>query len=409
MQGLLGICIFIFIGFLFSENRKLIQWRKILSGVFLSFIIAFICSKVAFINNIFLSLNTLVLALASVSERATTFLFGYLAGGATPFEVTQPQNNMIIAFKVFPLILVISAISNILFYTGILPFIINQFSKVLRKTIKIPSIIAFSSSASIFLGTIETPLLIKPYLKNLSRAELLALMSATMSTIAGTVMVLYASVLSGVIENPIAHLVTASIISVPISVILSMIICPFSKSLQDKSINQTIKPYDSFSDALFQGIQDGLTMILQITATIIVLFAFIYLINDLIAWFSKDYSIEKILGHILRPFLWLTGISWAESQAASQLMGIKIILNEFVAFIKFQELGAGLSNNSKIITLYALCGFANLASFGIVVGGLGALLPDKKKLLATLGIKSLLIGNLATLMTAAIISLILKI
>lgn len=405
IQGLLGILLILSVCWLLSEQRSLIRWPVVLSGIFAAFLIGFVFSFFPPLVQLMLSLNAVVAALEASAQHGASFIFGYLAGGATPFEITQPQHGFIIAFRVFPIILLVAALSNIALHLGILGKIIQWLALPVRKIFKISPQLALGSAASVFFGTIETPLVIKAWLKDLSRGELLALLTCTMSTIAGTVMVLYAGILGNTLPGAAGHMMVASLMSVPCAIGLSLVLSPFTSSDTNDEA-RIISPYSDLGDALSSGIQEGIMMILSITATLIVVFALVHLLNSLLAFIPGFTSLQDVLAYPLRPLMWLTGIPWSETHIASNLMAQKIILNEFVAYLQLPA--AELSPRSKLIVTYALCGFANLGSLGIVVGGFSQLLPERKKEVASLAFKSLLAGNLATLMTAALISLVIR-
>lgn len=362
------------------------------------------------IQSLYFFLNWIVSALSQATNHATSFLFGYLGGGPAPFEVTSPNNLTPIAFAIFPLIIVIGAISSLLFHWGILPSIIRLIAKFIVKPLGISGSLAFGASSSIFLGTIETPLIIAPLLKSMSKRELLALISASMATIAGTVMVLYASVLSAVIPDSLGHMVVASLASVPLAIIFSL---AWFGEEKDQIVNDDIPDNKSFKkssslEALTIGIQDGLQMVLGIVATLLVVIALVKLVDmSLVGIFGEDsqLTLVGIFSIPLRPLIWLGGVNWAESAIASELFATKIIINEFVAYLNLSQL-QDLSSKTQLIMLYTMCGFANLGSVGIVVGGMSRLVPSRLKELSSLCIISLLIGNVATWTTGMLVALL---
>lgn len=395
-QGLLGIVVITAAGYLLSERRQEIPWKRV--GLALLFSLALALLFTVLPADSLLVLNTLVATLEASANHGASFIFGYLAGGAAPFEVTRPEHSFIIAFRVFPLILVVGVLSNIAFHLGILGKIIQWLSVPVRKILKLSPELALGSAASIFFGTIEAPLVIKGWLKNLNRGELLALMTCTMSTIAGTVMVLYSSVLSTKLPGAAGHMMVASLMSVPCALAISLLLSPFAAEISERDA-EIKSPYSSLGDAITCGISEGLQMILSITATLIVCFALIHLTNTIL---PQSYPLETLLSYPLRPVMWLVGISWEESGVAASLMAQKIILNEFVAYLQLAQ--TQLSERGVLICLYSFCGFANLGSLAIVSGGLGQLIPERRVEIMSLALKSVLAGNLATLLTGAIIS-----
>ena len=318
----------------------------------------------------------------------------------------KPENNFIIAFRVLPLILVIGALSAVLHHWGILPAVVHALAFILKKTIGISGALGLGSASSVFLGTIESPLFIRPYLDKLTRSELFGLITCSMATIAGTVMVLYASVLKSVVQEPTTHLLTASLLSVPAALLLAhVMVPPLNPAINESVVSQSKSPYENTFDALMTGISESLTMVLNIVSVILVFFAFVYLTNRSLGLLAKDLTLQAVLGTLLKPFMTLIGIPAAETSAAADLMGTKIILNEFVAYLELAK-AAELSQSTRIVMTYALCGFANFASAGIIIGGLTAIMPSRKSEISALTFKSLLSGNLACLMTAAIVSFV---
>lgn len=406
LQAVFGIFVFVGLALLFSENRREIPWKKVVLGLGIGLFLVLVLTRLPGITDIFLWLSKGVGVIDGVTQRASAFIFGYLGGGETPFEMTKPQHSFIIAFRVLPLILVVTVLSNIFYFLRILPLLIQLFSKFMKKVFGLPSPLAFGASASIFFGTIESPLIVKPYLKHFSRSELFALMSCSMSTIAGSVMVLYASTLSAVLPNALGHLMIASLISVPLALSYSFILIPLKSSISQTSEDAQRQPYTGLFDAIVTGIQEGLSMVLQITATLLVFFALVYLINECLLLVPGELSLELLLGYIFRPVVWLIGVPWEETLTAGNLMGIKIILNEFVSYLALPGASKSMSEHSFLIMTYALCGFANFGSMGIIVGGLSAILPERKVEIGELAFKSLLVGNLATLTTGLFVGLV---
>jgi CNT family concentrative nucleoside transporter len=366
---------------------------------------AFFLLKFPVIQNLLLIFNEAVIVLETVTLKATQFMFGYLAGAEAPFEIKNESANFIVAFRVLPLVLFISALSSVLFHLGVLPFIIKMFSKVFSKVFRLGGVLSFSSAATIFLGTIEAPLVVKPYLKKLNDGELLALISCSMATIAGTVMVLYASVLGQVVAVPVGHMVTASLMSIPSALLFSHLIDPSAVTSSPEAYSFQ-RSTSSVLEALIHGITDGLQMVLQIVAIIIVLFAFVYLGDHILKLFVDSWSIEKGLGFVIQPFVWLMGIPWEESLEAARLMASKIVLNEFVAYLKLSQMADSFSEQSRILLTYCMCGFANFASAGIIIGGLNVMIPERSATIGRLAVISIFIGNIATMTTAAVVNLI---
>lgn len=405
IKPILGIAIFILITYLFSRSKKEVSFKIILWGVISQFIIAVFLLKLPFISKFLLGINSVVRLIQNATDKATQFMFGHLAGGATPYQVTYPENSFVVALQVLPLILTVGAISALLFHFGIIPKILKYLGKILEKTFKISPALGFGSASTIFLGTIEAPLVVKPYLGKMNPSELLALIVCSMSTIAGTVMILYASVLESSLPGALVHLMTASLISLPAAIMLSQVFIP--PSIESSLEFHYQKLNESWIEALLKSVNEGIRMLVSIVAIIIVLFTFVHLFDAFLALFSPSLTLGSIMGQILRPIMWLTGFSWENSIYAAELMGTKIVLNEFVSFLKLGSI-TSFSEVDKLTIVYALCGFANIGSCGIIIAGLSSLVPERRKLIVKLTFFSLGLGNLATLMTACVINFILQ-
>jgi len=410
MQSALGILVFIAIAWLFSEQKDKVRLKPILAGLIIQFIIAFLLLHVSWLKQAFLLLNNLVLALVTATGEGTKFVFGYLGGADAPFLNSDSGSSFILAFQALPLILVVSAVSAVLFYWRILPFIVKLFSRLLQHTMGLSGSVSLGCAVNIFIGMVEAPLIIREYLQQLSRSELFILMTTGMATIAGTVMVLYASLLSTVIPDILGHILIASIISAPAAILIAQIMVPArTQSSASNSIEIVIQDRSTM-DAITRGTMEGVKLLINIIAMLLVLVALVSLVNQLLAFipgFDESLSLQSILGYMLAPVAWLVGIPWEEAVNAGQLMGIKIVLNEFLAYLQLvqQPIGA-LSDSSKLIMIYALCGFANFGSLGIMIGGLSTMVPQRRNEIITLGLRSIVSGNLATFMTAAVISFI---
>ncbi len=407
MQSLFGFFCFAAFAWLFSEQRQRIAWRDVALGLGVQLLLAALLFKLAFLQQIFLGLNQLVLALNTATNAGTSFVFGYLGGGDAPFTVTQPNNSFILAFKALPLVIVISALSSLLFYWRILPWIVRGFSWLLQKSLNIGGALGLGAAANIFVGMTEAPLLIRPYLQQLTRSELFALMTTGMATIAGTVLVLYATLLSTTFPDALAHLLIASVLSAPAAITVARLMIPETATPTDGHLlpQQSVT---SSMEAVTQGTLEGLKLLLNIVALLLVFVTLVQLANQLLGWLpsysDKPLSLQLILGWIMAPVVWLMGIPWAETGTAGSLMGIKTILNEFLAYLQLAQ-AQDLSERSRLIMIYALCGFANFGSLGILIGGLSALAPERRSEVAALGMKSILAGTLATCMTGALVGI----
>jgi len=411
MQSLLGIVVLSAVAWRLSENRRAIPWRVVVTGLALQFALALLLLKVPFIKVVLLSLNSVVLAIDKATQAGAGFVFGYLAGAQTPFEISTPQATFILAFRALPIILVVSALSAVLFYWRILPFIIQLFSQLLRKTMGISGALGLGSAANVFIGMVEAPLIIRPYLTTLTRGELFGLMTVGMATIAGTVMVLYASLLAETIPNALGHILVASVISAPAALYIAAVIVPFDTKKVASAQPALPQQAHSSMDAITQGTMQGLQLYLNIIAMLIVFVALVELVNMgltvLPDYQQQPISLQRLLGWLMAPVVWLIGIPWSEAATAGQLMGIKTVLNEFLAYIQLSQLQPGqLGQRSQLIMTYALCGFANFGSLGIMIGGLTLMVPDRRNEIAGLGMKSIVAGTLSTLLTGAVVAVV---
>lgn len=406
MIGLVGFTLIVTVSWALSESRKNISWTFCIKAIALQFFVAYFSLKISFLSDILSPLNTAVIAIQEATNKSSEFLFGYIGGAPAPFVVSDPGNNFVVAFRVLPLIIVVSSLSAVLFHWRIIPFLISLLSKILTRTLGISGALGLGSAATVFLGTIESPLIIRPYLQNMPRSDLFALVSCSMATISGTVLVLYSSVLSQIIPNASVHLLIASVMSVPAALLISRLMIPEDRTRPLAQDAHLVSDYDSTTDALLRGTSDGLAMVLNIVAIILVFFAIAHLVNFSLSVISPNLTVQFLLGKAFRPIMYLIGISWPEAELAGQLMGTKIVLNEFVAYSEMVKSFSAQSEQTKIVLTYAMCGFANFASVGIIAGGLSAILPTRKKEVMSLSIKGLISGNLATLMTAAVASLL---
>ena len=409
-QSLTGLVVFLFLAWLISENRGRFPVKTALVGISAQLGLAFILLKFPFFTKVFFYLNEAVLALEASTRAGTSFVFGYIGGGEKPFEVTNPQATFILAFQSLPLVLVISALSAVLFYWNILPRIVKGFSWLLEKSLGLGGAEGLGVSANIFVGMVESPLLIRPYVDKLSRSELFTLMTSGMATIAGTVLVLYATILDPVIANVTGHILTASIISAPAAIVVSKIMIPETAPLTS-GVLEAPEPAYGAMDALTKGTIQGIELLLNIIAMIIVLVALVHLANIILGIFpdvlGAPLTLERVMGWLMSPVVWLMGVPWHEAHVAGGLLGTKTVLNEFIAYVNMTKLPEGsLSERSLLIMSYALCGFANPGSLGIMIGGLGGMAPKRRDEIVSLGLKSIIAGTVATCMTGAVVALI---
>lgn len=410
LQGIAGLAVFTGIAWLVSENRKKVRLIVIIVGVGIQLAVGFILLKLPVFRDFFISLNRLVLSLEESTAAGTSMVFGYLGGGALPFTEKFPGASFILAFRALPLILVISALSALLFYWKILPLIVKVFSWSLQKTMGLGGAEGLGVSANVFVGMVESPLFIRPYLKEMTRSEIFTLMTTGMATIAGTVMVLYASILSKVVPDIMGHILTASIISVPAAIMISKIMVPETGELTSGELTS---PEEALSamDAVTKGTIQGVHLLINIVAMLIVLVALVHLVNLTLGLLpqigGQPVTLQRIMGLVMAPVVWLMGVPWQEAPVAGALMGTKTILNEFLAYLDMSRLAQGsLSPKSLIIMTYAMCGFANPGSLGIMIGGMGTMAPEKRDEIVSLGFRSIVSGTIATCMTGTVVGLI---
>lgn len=406
LQSAFGFFALIGIAWLLSENRRAVPWRIAISGVVLQIALAALLLKAPPFKSFFLALNDALLALERATQAGTSFVFGYLGGAPLPFAESPAGSSFVLAFRALPLILVVSALSSLLFYWRVLPFVVKSISAVLEKTLGVGGAVGLSSAANIFVGMVEAPLFIRPYLARMSRGELFMVMTCGMATIAGTMMVLYASILGPVVPDAMGHILSASIISAPAAIVVAALMVP-PQGRPTVGDLVPAQPARGAMDAVTRGTLDGLTLLLNIVALLIVLVALVTLANLMLGALpevaGKPVTLQRMLGLVMAPLVWLAGVPWSEAVTAGALMGTKTILNEFVAYLDMARLpDAELSLRSRLIMTYALCGFANFGSLGILIGGLAAMAPERRDEVVALGIRSIVSGTLATLATGAV-------
>jgi len=397
----------------------MLNWQLLAAGLGLQFLVAFVMFRFELLQALLNALNRVVVAIADATETGSLFVFGYLGGDpssvAYPFSVDNPEATVILAFRILPLILIFTVLSAILWHFRILPLVVRGFSIVLRRFMGVSGAVGLSAAANIFIGMVESPALIRPYIKKLTRSELFVVMSCGMATIAGTVMVLYSVILGEVIDNALGHILTASVISAPAAIMLALIMVPAipkdSAKIAGGDAVDISTDYHSVMDAIVRGTSDGLKLMVNVGAMLLVFIALVALLNSallLVPYSSNDpLTLQTILGWMFAPLVWLMGIPWQEAQLAGTLMGIKTALNELLAFLALVDLPAeSLSDKSTIIMTYALCGFANFGSLGIMIAGLTGMCSERTREIVALAPKSLISGTLATCMTGAIAGLL---
>jgi CNT family concentrative nucleoside transporter len=403
----LGLASLLLLAFLCSEDRRRIPWRTVVSGVALQIAFALLLLGVPGADRAMFVLNDGANALHAATLTGTQFVFGYLGGGAPAFAETHPGASFILAFQALPLVLTISALASLLFYWGVLQRITAGFAWLLRGTMGISGPLALGAAVHVFVGMVEAPLLVRPYLARMQRGELFALMTCGMAGVAGTVMIIYASFLGPIIPNALGNILIASIISTPAGLALAALMVPFDPSERGEGRLVIDDPPHSSLDALVKGTMDGVPILAAIIATLLVTVALVTLANMALGlfpdWDGAAVTLQRLFALPFRPVMWLIGVPWAETAQASMLMATKTVLNEFVAYLNFTSLPVEtFSPRSRIILTYALCGFANFGSLGIVIGGLGAMVPARRREIVQLGFRTIVSGTLATCMSGAL-------
>jgi CNT family concentrative nucleoside transporter len=412
LQSAIGIVALLAFAWAISENREAVSWRRVGLSLLLTFVLAVLFLKVPQFKAAFTLVNAGVDAVANATRAGTSFVFGYLGGAPLPFELKIPGGEFILAFQALPIVLVISVLTTLLFYWRILPPIVRGFSWVLERTLGVGGAVGLSTAANIFLGMVEAPLFIRPYIASLSRGELFIVMTGGMAGIAGTVFVVYATVLRPIIPDVAGHLLIASVLGAPAAILISELMVP---DLRDRGTSAALAQPEAMAtstmDAIVKGAAVGLELLLNICAMLIVLIALVHLANGIIGLLpdvaGAPVTLQRLLGLAMAPVCWLMGIPWAEATTAGALMGMKTILNEFVAYFQLAALPAeAIEPRSRLIMLYALCGFANFGSLGIMLGGLTTMCPQRRDDILSLGWKSIVSGTLSTCLLGAIVGVL---
>lgn len=406
-QGLIGIVAFPLIAWLLSENRANVSVRAVVIGLAIQFALAALLLGVPAVKQGFLALNGVVITLMEATKAGTSFVFGYIGGDTPPFPTTGQGTTFNLAFQALPLILVVSALSALLFHWRVLPRIVEGAAWLLGRTFHIGGALGIGVAGNVFVGMVESPLLVKPYLRNLTRGELFVLMTAGMATVAGTVMVLYASVVGPVIPGALGHILTASVLSVPAAITIAQLMVP----LDDATPGKIEIPDDGNAmAAITRGTMDGVRLLINVIAMLLVMVALVALVDGILSVVPEitgaPLTLERIFGWVMAPIAFAMGIPWSEAAAAGGLLGTKTVLNEFLAYLNLAGMDdTAMSERSRLIMTYALCGFANFGSLGIMIGGMTTMCPERKDDIIALGGRTIVSGTLATCLTGAIAGL----
>ena len=412
LQSALGVVAIVAIAFMISENRRAVPWRPVVIGLVLTFGLALLLLKIPQTKTAFDWINRAVEAIAAATRAGTSFVFGYVGGGALPFDPKTPGSDFVLAFQALPVVLVMSVLSSLLFYWRVLPPIVRGFSWALERTLDIGGAAGLSTAANIFVGQVEAPLFIRPYLGKLTRSEMFIVMTGGMAGIAGTVFVLYATILADAIPNAAGHIAVCSVLGAPAAIVISLLMVPDPKREHTGGRLDEVKQTASGTmDAIVQGTGAGLELLLNIVAMLIVFIALVYLANSVLAlvpdFLGAPLTLQRALGWFMAPVCWLMGIPWSQAVTAGGLMGIKTILNELVAYLQLAALPDGmLDPRSRLIMLYAMCGFANFGSLGIMIAGLATMCPAKRDEVVSLGPRSIISGTLTTCLLGAMVGVL---
>jgi concentrative nucleoside transporter, CNT family len=409
LQSAFGIFALLAIAWVLGENRRAVSIKQAAIGLVLTLITAIVLIKLPLVAHAFGAINDAVGAIAAATRAGTSFVFGYLGGGPTPFDPKTPGADFVLAFQALPIVLVMSVLTTLLFYWRVLPPIVRGMAWVLERTLGVGGAVGLSTAANIFLGMVEAPLFVRPYLSQMTRSELFLVMTGGMAGIAGTVLVLYATLLAPLIPDAAAHFVIASVLGAPAAILISLIMVPeTSDKLTGGALGDPDMHAASTMDAIVKGTSAGLELLLNIVAMLIVLVALVHLANSILGLLpnvgSAPISLQRLLGYVMAPVCWLMGLPWPQAVTAGSLMGTKTVLNELIAYVDLSKLAPdALDPRSKLIMLYAMCGFANFGSLGIMIAGLGTMAPERREEINSLGVKSIVSGTLTTCLMGAIV------
>src|SRR3954449_10467941 len=411
LQSALGIFALLLIALVLSENRRAASLRQAAIGLVATFVTAIVLLKVPVVARAFGAINEAVGAISAASRAGSSFVFGYIGGGPLPFDLKAPGADFVLAFQALPIVLVMSVLTTLLFYWRVLPPAVRGMAWLLERTLGVGGAVGLSTAANIFLGMVEAPLFVRPYLPQMTRSELFLVMTGGMAGIAGTVLVLYATLLAPLMPDAAAHFVIASVLGAPAAILVSLIMVPETSDKRTGGMLAADDPdmqASSTMDAITKGTAAGLELLLNIIAMLLVLVALVYLANAILGLLpdigGAKISLQRLLGYLMAPVCWLMGLPWPQAITAGSLMGTKTVLNELIAYVELSKLGNNaLDPRSRLIMLYAMCGFANFASLGIMIGGLGTMAPERREEINALGLKSIVSGTLTTCLMGAVV------
>ena len=411
-QGLIGIALVLLFAWVLSEDRRARPgWRWIGGALLVQIGIALAVTRVPFVWTIVGYANDGVTAIEKATLVGSSYMFGYTGGAPIPFLLRSgAESPVIVAFQILPLIIVFSALSALLWHWGVLRTMVRGLSWALRKSLGVSGVVGLGGGATVFLGVVESPLVLRAWFGRMTRSELFTIMVLIMSTISGAILVLYATTLSKTVPNAVGHMIVASLISLPAAVLIARLMVPGDGSVGAEDAEADLK-YESSMDAVIRGTMEGVTLVLAVIGIIIVVFAMVNLVDQMLAWVppidGQPLTLKRGFGWLFAPLMWAIGIPWDQAPAAGALMGTKAILNEYVAYLDLAEVPAGTFDaRSLLIMTYALCGVANLASVGLLVSTISTVAPERRSEVSALGMKSWVAGNMASAMTGAVIGLV---
>lgn len=410
LRSVAGVAILFAIAWALSENRRAFPWRMAFVAVGLQYGFALLFFGMGHQPGDKSVLDSIVSAMQDATREGTKFAFGYIGGGDPPFDVTKPNNGFSFTFQALPLVIVLAALSAVLWHWRVLQWISNGFALLFEKTLRMGGAVSLSVAANIFLGMVESAVIIGPYLKRLTRSELFVVMVTGLSTVAGSVMLLYVIILKGVLPNAATHLLAASIMGAPAGILLAKIMIPDAVGDMATGRSKDSPPmvYRSAIDAFSTGVEEGLKLWLSITAMVLAAIAIVALVNIILKSFpdvaGASLSVQRLLGWLFAPIMWITGIPWSECVPAGGVMGTKTALNEVLGFQALADTPAtAISARTRLMLTYAVCGFANFSSMGIMLAGMQAIVPERKQEIISLLLRALVGATLANLSTGAIV------
>jgi CNT family concentrative nucleoside transporter len=412
LQSALGVVAIMALAWALGENRRAVSLRQALAGLAVTIALAALMLKVPVVTALFAAANAPVEAIGAATRAGTSFVFGYVGGGPPPFEVKAPANGFILAFQALPIVLVVSVLTSLLFHWGLLQPLVRGLSALLSKTMGVGGAVGLSTAANVFLGMVEAPLFIRPYLARLTRSELFMVMTGGMAGIAGTVLVLYATLVAPLVPGAAGHFIIASVLGAPAALLISRLMVPETDARRSEgALIQPAPVANSTMDALVKGTAAGLELLLNIIAMLIVLVALVFLANAMLGLLpdlaGSPLTLQRLFGYVMAPVCWLMGLPWEQALSAGRLMGLKTVLNEFVAYLDLIALPPdALDARSRLIMLYALCGFANIGSLGIMIAGLTTLAPERREDILALGPRTIISGTLSTCLLGAVVGLL---